>query len=74
METDRWKITLDQRTCVSSGQCADVASQWFDITAQGTRVVQDELDPDENVILAAEACPVSAISVLNAADGTVLAP
>jgi ferredoxin len=74
METDRWKVTLDQGMCVSSGQCAATAGQWFEITAQGTRTVQDELDPDDDVIDAAEGCPVRAISVVNAADGTVLAP
>jgi ferredoxin len=74
METDRWKVTLDQRMCVSSGLCAATAGQWFEITAQGTRTVQDELDPNDDVIDAAEGCPVSAISVVNAADGTVVAP
>ncbi len=74
MKTDRWKIILDQGMCVSSGQCAATAGQWFEITTQGTRTVQDELDPNNDVIDAAEGCPVSAISVVNAADGTVLAP
>lgn len=74
METDRWKLTLDQRMCVSSGQCAATASQWFEITVDGTRTVKDELDPNDDVIDAAEGCPVSAISVLNAVDGTVIAP
>jgi len=74
MKTDRWKVTLDQGLCVSSGQCAATAGQWFEITTQGTRAVQDELDPNNDVIDAAEGCPVSAISVVNAADGTVLAP
>ncbi|MDQ2814996.1 MAG: hypothetical protein M3Z75_24870 [Actinomycetota bacterium] len=51
-----------------------MASQWFEITSQGTRTVHDELNPDSDVIDAAEGCPVSAISVVNAADGTVVAP
>jgi ferredoxin len=74
VETDRWKITLDQRTCVSAGQCAATADQWFEITAHGTRPLEDELDPNDDVIDAAEGCPVGAISVVNAADGTVVAP
>ncbi len=74
MEIDRWRVTVDQRLCVSSGLCAAMAGQWFEITTQGTRTVQDELDPDNDVIDAAEGCPVSAITVVNAADGTVLAP
>lgn len=74
METDRWKVTLDQRLCVSTGLCTAMAGQWFEITPQGTRTVQDELDPNDDVIDAAESCPVGAISVVNAADGTVLAP
>jgi ferredoxin len=74
METDRWKVTLDQRKCVFSGQCAATAGEWFEITAQGTRTVQDELDSNDDVIDAAEGCPVGAISVVNAADGTLLAP
>ena len=74
METVRWEVTLDQRKCVFSGQCAATASQWFEITAQGGRALQDELDPNDDVIDAAEGCPVGAISVVNAADGTLLAP
>jgi ferredoxin len=51
-----------------------MADRWFEITTQGTRTVHDELDPNDDVIDAAEGCPVSAISVVNAADGTVVAP
>jgi ferredoxin len=74
MEPDRWKVTLDQDRCVSSGLCAAMAGQWFEITAQGTRTLHDELDHNDDVIDAAESCPVSAISVVNAADGTAVAP
>ncbi len=74
MGTDRWKVTLDQRTCVSSGQCAATAGRWFEITVDGTRTVQDEVDPSDDVIDAAEGCPVGAISVVNTADGSLLAP
>jgi ferredoxin len=51
-----------------------MAGQWFEITTQGTQTVHEELDPNDDVIDAAEGCPVSAISVVNAADGTVVAP
>ena len=74
MEPDRWKVILDQGRCVSSGLCAAMAGRWFEITTQGTQTMHDELDPNDDVIDAAEGCPVSAISVVNAADGTVVAP
>jgi ferredoxin len=74
MGAPRWKISVNRRICMSSGLCEAVAGQWFEVTGDGTRPLADELDPSDGVIEAAEACPVSAITVLNAADGTVVAP
>jgi ferredoxin len=74
MSAARWKISVDRRVCVSSGTCEELAGRWFKVTDDGTRPLAEELDPDDDVIEAAVGCPVGAIRVVNAADGTIVEP
>ena len=52
----------------------EIAGQWFESASDGTRALHEEISPHEDVIEAAEVCPVKAIRVVNAADGTQVAP
>jgi ferredoxin len=74
MGAARWKISVDRDVCMSSGVCEALAGKWFELTDDGARPLAEELDPDEVVVEAAESCPAEAIRVMNATDGTVVAP
>ncbi|MEZ0077315.1 ferredoxin [Planotetraspora sp. GP83] len=73
-EAPRWKLVVDQRLCHSSGICVAMADGRFELTATGSRPVSEEIAPDEDVIDAAECCPVQAIQVLDAATGVPIVP
>ncbi|MBC6467531.1 ferredoxin [Actinomadura alba] len=74
MSTTRWKLTVDQRMCCSSGICVSIAHDRFCLDTGVSQPIAEEIDPDDAVLEAAESCPTEAISVRDAADGTLIAP
>lgn len=73
MSTTRWKLSVDQIACSSSGICESIAEDRFCLDTGVSQPVAEEIDPDDAVLEAAESCPAGAISVRNAADGTLIA-
>ncbi|GAA4092494.1 MULTISPECIES: ferredoxin [Actinomadura] len=74
MGETRWKVHVDRDACVSSGNCVALAAERFELTDDGARPLQEILVADEAVVEAAEACPMEAITVVDAADGSEVAP
>ncbi|MCP2342069.1 ferredoxin [Actinomadura rupiterrae] len=74
MPDDKWRITVDQTVCEGRGICAAVASEFFEVRSGISHAHPGPVDPDEGITDAAESCPNAAISVLSAADGTLIAP
>jgi ferredoxin len=72
--TDRWRITVDQETCIGSAVCAGTLPNRFKIVGDRSVPVDPEIEPDDAVLGAADSCPMEAILVVDAATGTVLAP
>lgn len=72
--TDRWQITVDQGTCIGSAVCVGSVPNRFKLVNDKSVPVEAEIDPDEEVLGAAESCPMEAILVVNAQTGAVLAP
>jgi ferredoxin len=70
----RWRITVDRDTCIGSAVCAGTLPDRFRIVNDKSVPVADEIDPDDDVLGAAESCPMEAILVTEAATGEVLAP
>lgn len=72
---ERWKISVDQETCIGSGMCVGTSPGFFEFGADDkSRPIRELVDRDEAVIDAAESCPVEAILVTDAASGEVIAP
>ena len=66
-----YRIDIDLLTCVGFGECVKTAPGVFrldEFMNQSTVVDADGAD-DETILRAAEACPVSAISLYDAATG-----
>ena len=74
MTDTRWRITVDHDTCIGSAVCAGTLPNRFKIVADKSVPVESEIEPDEDVLGAAESCPMEAILVVDAGTGTVLAP
>ena len=69
------KITVDTIVCVGNAMCEHYASNTFALNDDRQSMVTNEEGNTENEILeAAENCPVSAITVMDAENGETLFP
>ncbi len=58
------KISIDHDLCIGCGACAAMAPEVFTLGKRGKSEVKDpNASDDESVKIAAESCPVSAISL-----------
>jgi ferredoxin len=71
---ERWRISVDQDVCQGTGMCTSVASRFFELRSGYSEPLDDEVEPDDDVVDAAEGCPVEAIRVVSLTDGRVVAP
>jgi ferredoxin len=63
-EGDPLEIKIDTELCMGSGNCMFWAPETFDLNDDGHAVVLDAAaDPEEKVRIAAQGCPVGAISL-----------
>ena len=74
MTDERWRITVDQGTCIGSAVCVGSAPNRFALNGATSEPIDSEVDPDDDVLGAAESCPMEAIRVVEIGTGTVLAP
>ncbi|GEB50238.1 MULTISPECIES: ferredoxin [Streptomyces] len=72
---ERWRIEVDRDVCIGSGMCAATAPDGFRLdSARRSRPLAGERDPDEQVLTAAENCPVEAITITLAGTGEEVFP
>ncbi|MEV6227060.1 ferredoxin [Saccharopolyspora shandongensis] len=69
-----WTIEVDADTCIGSGMCAGVAPDHFELVDGYGCARKAAVEPADQVIDAAESCPVEAILVKDADTGDVVAP
>jgi ferredoxin len=70
----RWRITVDRSTCIGSAVCVGTVPNRFKLVDDKSSPVDDVIEPDDEVVGAAESCPMEAILVVDAETGAVLAP
>ncbi|MCI2416296.1 ferredoxin [Saccharopolyspora sp. K220] len=68
-----WSIEVAD-TCIGSGMCVGVAPDHFDLVDGYSCAKQEIVEPAEEVVDAAESCPVEAILVKDTETGRVVAP
>ena len=73
-DSGRWRITVDQRSCIGSGVCVGDLPHRFRIIDDKSQPIDAEIEADEEVLGAADSCPREAIRVVEVASGEVLAP
>ncbi|MGJ7907122.1 ferredoxin [Actinopolyspora sp. H202] len=69
-----WQVEVDGETCIGSGMCAAIAEEHFQLVDGVSRPLRTDIDPEDDVVDAAESCPVEAIRVRDAQSGRTLAP
>ncbi|CAI8010393.1 Ferredoxin [Geodia barretti] len=69
------KITVDYNVCVGNAMCETFAPNTFGLNDDRQSYVKDAAgDPEDTILLAAENCPVTAITVEDAETGEILFP
>ena len=69
-----WRVDVDADVCIGSGMCCGIAPDHFELDDSRSRPLHEHTAPDEDVLYAAENCPVEAILVRHVTTGKVLAP
>ena len=69
------RVSVDHNLCVGNAMCETYAPKVFVLNDDRQSEVADpEADTEENILEAAENCPVSAITVVDAETGEKLFP
>ncbi|MBA8825403.1 ferredoxin [Saccharopolyspora lacisalsi] len=69
-----WLIEVDGPSCIGSGMCVGMASEHFELRDGVSRPLRSQVEPADEIVDAAESCPVEAITVRDAESGAVIAP
>jgi ferredoxin len=59
----RYRIEIDRSICSGFGACEELAPHLFEIGGDGVAVMRADVTDDPNVLEAADACPMGAITV-----------
>jgi len=70
----RLRVSVDRDVCQGTAMCTSIAGQYFRLREGYSEPVSEEVDEHQDVIDAAENCPVEAILVTAVEDGRVVAP
>ncbi|MFG3493901.1 ferredoxin [Streptomyces sp. NPDC047928] len=72
---DRWHVEVDRTVCVGSAQCLHHAPGAFRLDAgRQAHPVEAETDAAEEILTAAESCPVEAIALKLLGSGEPIFP
>ncbi|MEU8586756.1 ferredoxin [Streptomyces sp. NPDC048664] len=72
---DRWHVEVDRALCIGSAQCVHRAAGAFRLdSARQSHPVEADADAAEQVLEAAENCPVEAITITLAGSGEAVFP
>ncbi|MFE6284300.1 ferredoxin [Streptomyces sp. NPDC057877] len=72
---DRWRVEVDRSLCVGSAQCVHHAPTAFRLdTGRQSHPVEAVVDAAEEILTAAENCPVEAISIELLGSGEPIFP
>jgi ferredoxin len=71
----KWRVTIDTDLCIGSGGCVSRAPEGFELNAIRQGCPRHEvLAASDEVLDAAENCPVEAISIVEEGSGVAVFP
>ncbi|MFI0514595.1 ferredoxin [Streptomyces canus] len=68
-----WLIEVDRRACMGAGLCNGSLPDRFTLVSGKAQPVESRIEPDEDVLDAADYCPYRAITITDQATGQSLA-
>ncbi|MFC8615490.1 ferredoxin [Micromonospora purpureochromogenes] len=72
-DAGRWRVFVDPTRCIGSGICAGAAPAHFVLVDGLSRPLGERIAPADEVLDAAESCPMEAI-IVSDAEGSRIAP
>lgn len=71
----KYRIVIKRDVCIGAGTCKAIASHTYDLDKENKAIVIDEAgdDPDE-ILLAAQGCPTTAIEIYDNETGEKVYP
>jgi ferredoxin len=70
-----WRVEVDRSVCIGSGMCVGSAPADFSLdTGRQSHPRESVMPGSDEIMEAAESCPVEAISIFDADSGKVLFP
>lgn len=72
----KYKVVIDKDKCIGAGTCVSLADLTFKLGEVDHKVelIDQDGNSDEEKLLAAQACPVMAIKIINTATGETVWP
>jgi ferredoxin len=71
----KYQVKVVRDLCISAATCVAVAPEVFELDAENKAIIKDGAnDVEENVMLAAQSCPVKAIVIVDTATGQQIWP
>ncbi len=67
-----WQIEVDRRACMGAGLCNGTLPHRFRLVDGKAQPVEVRIEPDEDVLDAADYCPYRAIHITDQATGEAL--
>ncbi|GAA2900963.1 ferredoxin [Streptomyces mexicanus] len=72
--TETWRVRVDATACMGTGICAGVAPGRFQVRDGVSHPTDEFVPPTQQVVDAAESCPLEAIAVTHRDTGARIAP
>ncbi|MGW1056880.1 ferredoxin [Micromonospora rubida] len=69
-----WRLHVDPTRCIGSGICAGTAPEHFTLVEGLSRPLAEQVTPAQEVIDAADSCPMEAIVVSDVESRRQIAP
>jgi ferredoxin len=71
----KYKIVVDKNACIGAAPCVAIAGGVFQLDEEGKAYVVDPNGADdETILMAAQSCPVKAISIFDQETGKQIYP
>ena len=72
---DKLEIKICEEDCIGDGACSNAAQNTFEMNDDSIAILKDDsIDSLEDVLAAAEACPLDIITVIDKETGEQLYP
>jgi ferredoxin len=71
---DKYQVKVIRSLCIGAATCIAVSPNIFELDSENKAIIKNGIDTPENILLAAQACPVKAVVIIDTDTGQQLWP